>query len=213
MLPQKSRLIHAQSAKNLGSISTDFSEQGFFQKPSFPSQRIIPNFVEKQDFQNPIIRNFKKIKQKTAEYPPISSDSYCVISSKYKFDMVAGQRQSIKRKIASLTKIMTLHCSLKLMRKFNINALDSLVKVKQNATVIGTVAGLKTGDYILLEDLFYALMLPSGNDAAVCLADFFGKRLKMFDNNALNKKITDKVQIFINYMNKEAIALGMHDSM
>jgi D-alanyl-D-alanine carboxypeptidase (penicillin-binding protein 5/6) len=34
----------------------------------------------------------------------------------------------------------------------------------------GTTANLKTGDLLSIEKLLYALMLPSGNDAAFALA-------------------------------------------
>jgi hypothetical protein len=41
-----------------------------------------------------------------------------------------------------------------------------------------TFAGnLKTGDLLSIEKLLYALMLPSGNDAAFALAQFFGYKL------------------------------------
>ena len=40
--------------------------------------------------------------------------------------------------------------------------------------MIGTSAQLKGGDTILLFDLLRGLMLPSGNDAAYTLAEFFG---------------------------------------
>jgi len=35
---------------------------------------------------------------------------------------------------------------------------------------------LNHGDKVLVYDLLHALMLPSGNDAAVALAEFFGKK-------------------------------------
>ena len=38
----------------------------------------------------------------------------------------------------------------------------------------GTTALLEEGEWILIEDLLYALMLPSGNDAALALAENFG---------------------------------------
>ena len=41
----------------------------------------------------------------------------------------------------------------------------------------GTSANLRTGEEILVIDLLYGLMLPSGNDAAIALAMFFGKFL------------------------------------
>ena len=40
--------------------------------------------------------------------------------------------------------------------------------------MIGTSAMLRGGDKILLYDLLRGLMLPSGNDAALTLAEFFG---------------------------------------
>lgn len=40
---------------------------------------------------------------------------------------------------------------------------------------IGTTAGLLTGDIVTLHDLFHAMMLPSGNDAAQAIAEFFDK--------------------------------------
>jgi serine-type D-Ala-D-Ala carboxypeptidase (penicillin-binding protein 5/6) len=41
----------------------------------------------------------------------------------------------------------------------------------------GTSAKLISEDSLYLDDLFYALMLPSGNDAAYALAHHFGKLL------------------------------------
>jgi len=36
--------------------------------------------------------------------------------------------------------------------------------------MIGTTANLKPGSWIILQDLLYGTMLPSGNDAAYTLA-------------------------------------------
>ena len=46
------------------------------------------------------------------------------------------------------------------------------------AKVKGTSADLIEGDILTLNQLFYGLMLPSGNDAAVALAEYFGEILK-----------------------------------
>lgn len=46
-----------------------------------------------------------------------------------------------------------------------------LVKVSDVAAkMIGTTANLKSGSWIILKDLLYGTMLPSGNDAAYVLA-------------------------------------------
>ena len=44
----------------------------------------------------------------------------------------------------------------------------------------GTSAELEIGDCLTLEDLFYGLMLPSGNDAAVAIADTIGKIIQRY---------------------------------
>ena len=41
----------------------------------------------------------------------------------------------------------------------------------------GTTASLEYGDQITIWDLLYGLMLPSGNDAAFCLAEGIGKKI------------------------------------
>ncbi len=41
----------------------------------------------------------------------------------------------------------------------------------------GTSANLRNGDKLLVIDLLFGLLLPSGNDAALALAQYFGKFL------------------------------------
>lgn len=41
--------------------------------------------------------------------------------------------------------------------------------------MIGTSAELKSGDKLPLWSLLHGLMLPSGNDAAFAIAEFFGR--------------------------------------
>jgi D-alanyl-D-alanine carboxypeptidase (penicillin-binding protein 5/6) len=42
----------------------------------------------------------------------------------------------------------------------------------------GTTADLREGDVMTLDQLFYGMMLPSGNDAAFTLAEYFGQLIK-----------------------------------
>ena len=48
---------------------------------------------------------------------------------------------------------------------------------KTAASVGGTTARLRTGDELSVWDTLHGLMLPSGNDAATCLAEHFGPYL------------------------------------
>lgn len=81
--------------------------------------------------------------------------------------------QDIHGKIypASTTKIMT--CMLILE---NVPDLDVYTTVSKNCVdgypSDSSMAGLKEGDNISVRDLLYGLMIPSGNDAACCLAEF-----------------------------------------
>lgn len=70
---------------------------------------------------------------------------------------------------------MTFFISLRLSEKYELDPKKVYVRVPKFAAFIcGTSACLRNGEYIRLIDLFYALMLPSGNDAACALANFFG---------------------------------------
>ena len=54
--------------------------------------------------------------------------------------------------------------------------MKTLFTVSENASSTpGTTANLKTGQRVKIFDLIHALMLPSGNDAAVTLAENFGE--------------------------------------
>ncbi len=71
----------------------------------------------------------------------------------------------LQLKPASLTKIMT---SLVAIDYFNP---DTVLKVKNGQNSVGNTAKLLKGDQFNASDVIYALLVPSGNDAAVTLAE------------------------------------------
>ena len=90
---------------------------------------------------------------------------------------------------ASTTKILTAYVALK------YGELDSLLTVGPNAVAVpsdSSKANLKLGDQLTLRDALYALMLPSGNDCAVAIAEH----------------ISGSVDEFAALMNQEAHLLG-----
>jgi D-alanyl-D-alanine carboxypeptidase (penicillin-binding protein 5/6) len=92
-------------------------------------------------------------------------------------DLLWSKQATELREMASLTKIMTLYACLEAAERFYI-PLSSPVRVPRYAAwTIGTTACLREGDTISLEDLLYALMLPSGNDAANAIANFVGRAI------------------------------------
>jgi D-alanyl-D-alanine carboxypeptidase len=73
---------------------------------------------------------------------------------------------------------MTCYVVITLCKQWNLSLTKTKILVSDVASDIrGTTAGLCTGDLISLERLLYGLMLPSGNDAAFALAQFFGYKL------------------------------------
>ena len=83
-----------------------------------------------------------------------------------------------KRQIASLTKIMTAYTVLGICQEYNIKVRQQWIPIHTHASYMeGTSANLRSGEEILLIDLLYGLLLPSGNDAGIALAQYFGKFL------------------------------------
>ncbi|MCI6039645.1 MAG: D-alanyl-D-alanine carboxypeptidase [Clostridiales bacterium] len=77
--------------------------------------------------------------------------------------------------MASTTKVMT---ALLALEKGN---LDDVVTVGRNAYgVPGTSIYLNLGEHITLRDLLYGLLLASGNDAAVAIAEHIGGSVEAF---------------------------------
>jgi len=75
--------------------------------------------------------------------------------------------------MASTTKVMTALITIQTAD------LNQIVTIKQDAITQvqqynGSSANLVVGDQIRLEDLLYGLMLPSGDDAAIAIADAVG---------------------------------------
>lgn len=81
------------------------------------------------------------------------------------------------RAMASTTKIMTAILIIE-----NCNLTDTAVVSKKAAKTGGSRLGLKENDKITIHDLLYGLMLCSGNDAAVCLAEYMCGSVKSFAN-------------------------------
>lgn len=109
--------------------------------------------------------------------PQVSCKTYCILDATKGKDLY-NKGSSEVREIASLTKIMTAYVSLQLARDFHLDLHKTFFLVSENASSQpGTTANLKTGQRVRIFDLLHALMLPSGNDAAVTLAENFGEHI------------------------------------
>lgn len=124
-----------------------------------------------------------------SEEPKINSRAAVVIDRKSK-TILYGKNETDKRAMASTTKIMTAMVVIQ-----NTN-LDNVVEVsKKAAGTGGSRLKLKTGDKVSVRDLLYGLLLRSGNDAAVALAEYVGGSIegfaKLMNENAKNLNLSN----------------------
>jgi serine-type D-Ala-D-Ala carboxypeptidase (penicillin-binding protein 5/6) len=136
--------------------------------------------------------------------PKITAGSWCIME-KTSSSLLYTKNDSEVREIASLTKIMTCIVSLNLLKTFDKDNINTLIKVSYRASqVTGTSAELKNGDEISIKSLLYGLMLPSGNDAAWALAEFFGSKISPSSSKPAKR--------FVSEMNKTARELDLHST-
>ena len=86
-----------------------------------------------------------------------------------------GKNAFTQRQMASTTKMMTAILAIE-----NGNLSDQVKVSSRAARIRGSQAQLKEGEMLTLENLLYALMLPSGNDAAIAIAEHFGGSVENF---------------------------------
>lgn len=101
-----------------------------------------------------------------------------------------------KREIASVTKVMT---ALLLMEQIDAGKIkyDDLITASENAEEMGgSQVYLEVGEQMSVDDMLKALMVASGNDAAVAIAEH----------------VSGTVEEFVNLMNKKAEELGMKNT-
>lgn len=122
--------------------------------------------------------------------PKINSRSAVVIDRKSKA-VIYGKNENVKKAMASTTKIMT---AMGVIQNTNLN--NTVEISKKSAGTGGSRLGLKVGDKITVKDLLYGLLLRSGNDCAVALAEY----------------VAGSVQEFSNLMNQNAQMLGLNNT-
>lgn len=115
----------------------------------------------------------------------------CVVLDRSSKNILFGKNEFNKVKMASTTKIMTATIIIE-----NCDLSQTVTISKKAAGTGGSRLGLKTGDKITIRDLLYGLLLVSGNDAAVALAE------------ACSGSVPD----FANLMNEKAKELGLNNT-
>ncbi len=96
--------------------------------------------------------------------------------------VIWGKNENKRTAMASTTKIMT---AIVLIENADLN--QTITISAKSAGTGGSRLGLKKDDKILLKDLLYGLMLKSGNDAAVAIAETVGGSVEGFAELMNNK--------------------------
>ena len=123
-----------------------------------------------------------------ASAPGTSAAAFVLMEAESGRVLAAGN-ETQERSIASTTKIMTCLVALE------HSELTDKVTVRREHLREGSSMYLAEGETLTMEELLYGLMLPSGNDAAECIAAYCG-------GDGGSKQ-------FIQWMNEKAAALGM----
>ena len=106
--------------------------------------------------------------------PKINS-RYAVVIDRESKRILYGKNSNEKTAMASTTKIMTAIIALE-----NSKLEEEIIVSNRAANIGGSRLGLETGDKVSMNDLLYGLMLCSGNDAAVQIAETIGGDYKGF---------------------------------
>lgn len=144
-----------------------------------------------------------------------------------------GENETLRLDFASTTKIMTAWLVIQLA-SVDASVLDETLTFSRRADrTPGSTSGVRAGERITVRDALYGLLLPSGNDMSVALAEHFGKRLHKIpaaglstgaarpsDNQVDSDKEgpddgsleNDPLVLFVGAMNREAVRLGMSDT-
>lgn len=139
-----------------------------------------------------------------AQAPELKAESAILLDQKT--GKVLFDKDSHKKMYpASITKVLTALIAME-----NIK-MDEVVTVGReiNLTELdSSISGLKVGEKITGQDLIWAMMLPSGNDAAYVAAVTVARKL----NGDSSLSIENSVAAFVELMNKRAQELGAKES-
>jgi D-alanyl-D-alanine carboxypeptidase (penicillin-binding protein 5/6) len=127
--------------------------------------------------------------------PKIAALSYLLM------DFNSGKilvEENIHQKLppASLTKMMTVYVVADELAKGIVSSLDEVIVSKKAYSTLGSRMFIEQGHKVKLEDLLLGVIVQSGNDASVALAEH----------------VSGSEEVFVNLMNQHALHLGMKNT-
>ena len=162
-----------------------------------------------QSLPAPQVVNSEKLEKKPSDDPfgpPQVTCTAWTIVDRANGEPIATNKSEAAMHIASTTKIMTAYLVLKLAAVHPEVLDEALTFSKRADDTVGSTAGVRAGEYLTVGELMYGLLLPSGNDASVALAEHFGRKFAKPDAELDDKQSFDR---FIEQMNETARELKM----
>lgn len=205
--------VHVNDSKNgeedsMSEMEVFFSENGRIFDATLELFEEIPVAVEPIDpvpavaepspvISTPVEQNLPILAKSPAKAPrPAQKNFNCVGQICIDADtgeILSARNARIQHPPASVTKLMTIYIVLDAIASGKLNR-GSLVTASQRAQNMGgTQVYLAKGEVNSVDDLLYALMLQSANDAAIALAE----------------KVSGSVEEFVAQMNEKAKTLGL----
>ncbi|MAD91111.1 MAG: serine-type D-Ala-D-Ala carboxypeptidase [Gammaproteobacteria bacterium] len=128
--------------------------------------------------------------------PIIGAKSYLVIDSKTGYE-IAAFNADLPLAPASLTKIMTTYVIFKSLKQGQISLEEEVIVSEKAWRTKGSRMFIEVGKKVKVKDLLMGIIVQSGNDASVALAEH----------------IAGSESVFAELMNQYAAALGMNSSI
>lgn len=145
---------------------------------------IFPVYADDEDYEISSDISSINVSSEISDEPSLNSRA-AIIYERSSGTILFGKNENEKRKMASTTKIMT---AIVVIEKCNLE--DIVTVSKKAAGTGGSRLGLHTDDKVSVLNLLYGLLLCSGNDAAVALAEFVGGDVSSFAD-LMNSKASE----------------------
>lgn len=179
----------------------------------FPDKRNVPDdikVVENYELLLPSEENSEEVIVETPEYSVTSLDytdatiaMNDTINSKYGIlycvdtrEVIAGKHSKERMYPASMTKIMTLIVAVEHLTDLTVPIQMTFEIINPLYLENATVTGLSSGETVPIIDLLYGIVLPSGADATMAVAQY----------------ICGSEEAFVELMNEKAEELGLIDT-
>ena len=163
-----------------------------------------PNEASPEEINSQVI---EKLPADDLSGPPFVTCKAWAIGEAKSGKLLWGSRAEDSLHMASTTKIMTGYLVAEYAAQYPEVLEETVVFSSRADNTVGSSSGVRAGEEIQVGELLYGLLLPSGNDASVALAEHFGSRLAPPGQDE-----TDPYLLFVAAMNEKAKELGMENS-